>query len=135
MFRLRKATRAEFFTPLTLAWWITTAILLGAILVNYGIGETRETRLPVCVTKLAFDLPCPLCGGTRATMRLVSGDPAGAFRTNPLATLAVPAFAAWTILWLGFGRRLETTLRPATMTAAILFLLAINWAYLLTRAA
>jgi hypothetical protein len=133
MLRLRKARRAEFFTPLTLAWWIATALLLGAILLGYGLGEAHGTRLPVCLTKLVFDLPCPLCGGTRATMRLVSGDPAAAWRLNPLATLAVPGFAVWTILWLGFGRRLETTLSPARVTALILLLLAINWAYLLTR--
>jgi hypothetical protein len=66
-------------------------------------------------------------------MRLFSGDPVGAFWINPLASLAIPAFAVWTILWLGFGRRLETTLKPAQVTAMILLTLAINWAYLLAH--
>jgi hypothetical protein len=133
MLRLRKAKRSEFFTPLTLAWWIATTLLLGAILLGFKLGQAHGTWLPVCLTRRVFDLPCPLCGGTRAAMRLFSGDPVGAFWINPLASLAIPAFAVWTILWLGFGRRLETTLKPAQVTAMILLTLAINWAYLLAH--
>ncbi len=83
MLRLRKAKRSEFFTPLTLAWWITTTLLLGAILLGFGFSETQGTWLPVCLTRRVFDLPCPLCGGTRAAMRLFSGAPVAAFWINP----------------------------------------------------
>lgn len=43
--------------------------------------------LPVrtCLLKIAFDQPCPACGLTRATLRLLAGDLAGATRFQPLA--------------------------------------------------
>lgn len=54
-----------------------------------------------CLLYIAFDVPCPACGLTRAGLRLLSLDPAGATRFQPLAIpllllfLAVVACAPW----------------------------------------
>jgi hypothetical protein len=54
-----------------------------------------------CLLYIAFDVPCPACGLTRAGLRLLSLDPAGATRFQPLAIpllllfLAVLACAPW----------------------------------------
>jgi hypothetical protein len=48
---------------------------------------------PICPTALFFGVPCPGCGLTRATLALLSGDFAAAFRFHPLAPLLAPLFA------------------------------------------
>jgi hypothetical protein len=50
--------------------------------------------LPVCVFKGATGLPCPLCGGTRATQALLRGDFSRALYLNVAALPAVIAFVA-----------------------------------------
>lgn len=45
----------------------------------------------------ALGIPCPLCGGTRATLALVHGDLAAAWSWNPL----VPALALVVLLLIG----------------------------------
>jgi hypothetical protein len=49
---------------------------------------------PVCVFKGATGLPCPLCGGTRATQELLRGDVDRALYLNAAALPAVIAFVA-----------------------------------------
>jgi hypothetical protein len=57
--------------------------------------------LPVCVFKGATGLPCPLCGGTRATQALLRGDLSRALYLNVAALPAVIAFVAtaWVLAW------------------------------------
>jgi hypothetical protein len=57
--------------------------------------------LPVCVFKGATGLPCPLCGGTRATQALLRGDLSRALYLNVAAVPAVIAFVAtaWVFAW------------------------------------
>lgn len=59
---------------------------------------------------LFFHVPCPGCGLTRASARLLEGDLEGALAHHPLAPLVVPALAvfaatsAWAYLRTGtFG--------------------------------
>lgn len=133
MLRLRKVPRAEFFSPLSAAWWIATTLFFGFILLAYWFSRHHGVQITVCPMKLASGLPCPFCGGTRASMSLLSGEFANAFRINPLAAFGVAGFIAWAGLWLGFGWKIETTLKAPVVTALILLILAANWAYLLNH--
>ena len=46
-----------------------------------------------CPIHLAFGVPCPTCGITRATRFALHGDIAGAMHMHPLVWLAVPLAA------------------------------------------
>jgi hypothetical protein len=47
-----------------------------------------------CLLYIVLDIPCPACGLTRAGLRLLSLDPAGATRFQPLAIPLVLLFLA-----------------------------------------
>ncbi len=135
MLRLRKVKRTEFFAAWSVAWWVASALFVGAILLGYWFHRTQGVNLAVCPMRLAFGLRCPMCGGTHATVHLLRGEISSALSTNPLATLFVAGMAIWTLLYLGFGQRVETTLPAKAVSALILLSLVINWAYLLTHPA
>lgn len=91
---------------------------------------------PLCLFKAATGLPCFTCGGTRAMARLVSGDLLGAFRMNPLVTLATLALPPWALADLALltrgralGLELPKKVSGLLVTVAVLALLA-NWVYL-----
>jgi hypothetical protein len=56
---------------------------------------------PTCLVKLALGVPCPGCGMTRATLRLLHGDVHGSVQFHPLAlpgalaVLVAMVIAAW----------------------------------------
>jgi hypothetical protein len=133
MLRLRKTPRAEFFTSRSAAWWCASALFVLAVFAGYRANQVFGAVGAVCPTRLLASLPCPLCGGTRAAMGLLRGEVEPAFRLNPLASLLVSTGALWTVLWLGLGRRLETTLKAPVVTALLLCALALNWAYVLAH--
>lgn len=133
MLRLRKTPRAEFFTSRGAVWWCASALFVLAVFAGYAANQAIGAVGAVCPTRWLAGVPCPLCGGTRAVMGLLRGDVASAFRLNPLASLFVFAGALWTVLWLGLGRRLETTLKAPVVTTLLLFALALNWAYVLAH--
>lgn len=91
----------------------------------------------VCYFKLFTGIPCMTCGGTRATMRLLRLDPAGALAMNPLVTVAGFVVAAWAIADLALmtrRRALRVELStPVARALRILIPLAVllNWAYLI----
>jgi Protein of unknown function (DUF2752) len=79
--------------------------------------------LPACVFKKATGLPCPLCGGTRATQALLRGDLSRALYLNVAALPAVIAFvaAAWVLAWEALhGRRLGDWNAPLRRLRAML---------------
>lgn len=132
MFRLIRVRRAEFLRPMTWRWRVASLLFFGCILLVYWVNQTGWARITVCPTTHVFGIPCPLCGGTTAAVRLARGEVAPALASNPLAVLLVVAIAGYSLLWLAFARRLTTTL-PAPMVAALLLLaLAANWAYVLS---
>ena len=76
-------------------------LALALYLLLHAVAAACSARVDhppsVCVFRLVTGLPCPTCGGTRATLGLASGDLALAFRYNPLVTLAwllMPPLAA-----------------------------------------
>jgi len=58
----------------------------------------------VCLLRATTGVPCPLCGGTTAAVRLGSGDLPGALRASPLAVLGAPVVAALPLLTDRLGR-------------------------------
>lgn len=65
----------------------TAAGLLAAAVLVVWLGA------PLCPTALFLGLPCPGCGLTRATVALLRGDFAAAFRFHPLVVVLAPLFA------------------------------------------
>lgn len=51
-----------------------------------------------CLLKLATGLPCPACGMTRASLRLLHGDLRGSFLLHPLALPSALAVGAACVL-------------------------------------
>ena len=88
-----------------LRWFIVlTALGLGGL----GLWALREfypthrELFPKCVFYELTGLYCPGCGSTRVLRSLLCGDLSGAWRYNPLLTLALPFFLWWIyreILW------------------------------------
>jgi hypothetical protein len=65
---------------------LTAAGLIAAAAAVLWLGA------PICPTALFLGIPCPGCGLTRATLALVSGDIASAFRLHPLVPILAPLF-------------------------------------------
>ncbi len=131
MFRIRPVRRTEFFQPMSCGWWIASSLFAASILLVYGINQAGLARINVCPTKAIFKIPCPLCGGTTASVHLMRGEFLTAFALNPLAVILVTGSAVWCLLWLVFGKRLGTTLPASVIAALLVIALVINWAYLL----
>jgi len=99
--------------------------------------STYKISFAICYFKLFTGLPCLTCGGTRAAIRLIRLDPAGALAMNPLVTLGgllVAAWAAADLVLLTRRRALRVSMSPAAVRALrILIPLAVvaNWAYLI----
>lgn len=121
------------------------AFPVGAVLALAGVlgasavillGTYRLSMI-VCYFKLFTGFPCLTCGGTRAAVRLLLLDPAGALAMNPLVTVAgllVAAWAAADLVLLTRRRALRVELGPGAVRALKLLVpLAIvaNWAYLI----
>jgi hypothetical protein len=64
-----------------------------------GLGALLATLLligiPICPMAFLLHVPCPGCGLTRATLRLLHGDIHGAMAFHPLALLMVPTLGAY----------------------------------------
>ena len=129
--RREKVSRREFFRPMTLPWWIATALFIASLLLVRYFNQTEGAQISLCPTKNLFRIPCPLCRGTSATFQLVEGNVSGALQSNPLATLLVVGATCWVTLWLVFGIRLRATIPTKVTAALILLALAANWSYLL----
>jgi hypothetical protein len=73
-----------------------------------GIGLAFGLGLARCPVALILRVPCPGCGLTRATLRLLHGDLHGALAFHPLVLLIVPAlgffFGTNTWMYLRTGR-------------------------------
>lgn len=82
---------------------------------------------PTCLLKLATGVPCPACGMTRASLRLLRGDVLGSLAMHPAALpLAVGlAVAAALALALPAGHPGWDRFVRASVTALALALLAV----------
>lgn len=86
--------------------------------------------LLLCPFRWLYDIPCPACGLSRATVRLFAGDPGGAFAFHPLVVPALLVIFGWVLaLCLRPGQldqRFERGARLAALAFAFLFVLV--WA-------
>jgi len=96
---------------------------------------------PVCTFRRLTGFPCLTCGATRASLALLHGDLAAAWRLNPLvfaAAWAVACFDLYALVVLSSGaRRLRISwpnrmVRRLTLSAAGVVGL-LNWIYLLQQ--
>ncbi|MCC6574466.1 MAG: DUF2752 domain-containing protein [Planctomycetes bacterium] len=92
-----------------------------------------------CPLRAVTTIPCPLCGGTRAVMALVSGDPPLAIRYNPLALILLAAMVYSTMCYLlivlPWGRRPEVEMSGRELRLSSLLILAAfaaNWVYVIS---
>jgi hypothetical protein len=112
--------------------WLLGALLYSAsVIFLYSLNRSAGSQFGLCFFHEIFELPCPLCGGTGTFIHLLHGDLVNAFSKNPLVALALILFAGWSLLWTTLGLKLETTLTHRTGLAGLLFLLLVNWAYVL----
>lgn len=97
-------------------------------------GAELAQRLPSCPWRLAFGLPCPGCGTTRALVALGRLAPLEALAWNPLAALAAAAFVAGGLtLFVGQGlgwRPVEPRTLPVWLRAGVPVALLADWLYL-----
>ena len=112
---------------------------MGALLlIGAGLAWLHGQGVSICLFHRLTGLPCLTCGATRAAAALLAGDPAGAFRQQPLAvvggTLACAGFAVYAFFLFVRRRVVSVTLEAKEwrLSGAIILLLAIlNWLYLL----
>ncbi|MBS2012110.1 MAG: DUF2752 domain-containing protein [Deltaproteobacteria bacterium] len=70
--------------------WLAPAAIAGVFAFAYFVTWP-------CPVRLAFGVPCPACGITRATRLVAHGDFAAATAMHPLVWLVVPVVAAFVV--------------------------------------
>jgi hypothetical protein len=111
------------------------AVCAGLALLLRPLWLAGAGVLPPCAWHAWTGWPCPGCGTTRAIVRLLHADPAGAIALNPLSACGAMAFVAGGLLapvWLACGGpapSVAVRLR-AGWSAALAILFLANWAWL-----
>lgn len=59
------------------------------------VADQLNHQPSLCPLLRLTGMPCPSCGGTRASLYLLSGDPIAALRANAGLTVFVMAFAVF----------------------------------------
>lgn len=100
-------------------------------------GLLAMIELPACSFRALTGFPCAACGTTRAVSALLGGSIAAAASYQPLATVAALSGALGFVLFAagrGAGMALQVDLSTDERTAlrfGTLYLLAVNWLYLI----
>ncbi len=119
-------------------WWaVLLVVLWGALILATIILQRRAgTDFSLCAFKNLTGLPCPSCGSTRAAEALLAGHPVRAWLFNPLVCTAIAVAGVVLAVRLVSARaiRLEMSHREVhAVTAVLILLLLINWAYLILQ--
>lgn len=125
----QKVSRRSFFQGWTPGLVLGVLFYLLAVLGLHTLGAQQGRDLIPCFFYEITSLPCPLCGGTRATLLLSTGHLIQAFLLNPLVTFSLLIAFAWALSWMIFGFRLRFRISDKTLAVAILLLFFINWVY------
>ena len=108
--------------------------LLALSLISLGMSALLRdlaADVTLCGVKTFTGLPCPFCGGVRATAALGQGSLADAFAWNPAVTLLHAAmFASGAALILGRTPPWLTPERQRFVFRAVVVILLVNWLYL-----
>ena len=111
------------------------AVCAGLALLLRPFWIVGAGSLPPCLWHAWTGWPCPGCGTTRAIVRLLHADPAGALASNPLAACGAVAFVVGGLvspMWLACGGKrpaVAVRTRPAWIAVIAVAFLA-NWAWL-----
>ena len=111
------------------------AVCAGLTVLFRPLFVAVAVAMPPCVWRAVTGWPCPGCGTTRAIVRLLHADPAGAIAMNPLAAGAAIVFVAGGFaapVWLACGGQrpfAAERARPAWI-AGVALTVAANWAWL-----
>lgn len=61
------------------------------------VADHMATGPSLCPSQIVFGVACPSCGGTRAGLHLLAGEPLEALATNPGVTVLAVALGAMVI--------------------------------------
>jgi len=95
--------------PISVAERVVVVVLLlvvGAVLVTLagldpdprGLGTHEQLGMKPCAWPVVYDMPCPTCGVTTATVHLLHFEVLAAFRTQPFGALLAIATIAFVVL-------------------------------------
>ena len=108
--------------------------LLALSLISLGAAALLRDLAPdvtLCGVKALSGVPCPFCGGVRATAALGHGSPLEAFAWNPAVTLLhAGMLTSGAALVLGRTPAWLTPGRQRFVFRAVLVILFANWVYL-----
>ena len=120
---------------ITLSLWptIVAGVWLGLVGATALFSHFTGRGVTLCLFKRLTGHPCAGCGSTRAVQAMAHGHVAEAITLNPLISVALIVVAAWLVLRLGFGRRLQMRLSQTARRAAwaaLVVAFVSNWIYL-----
>jgi hypothetical protein len=120
-------------------------LIWGSLGLALGAAALLLSRVPgvglPCWFHALTGRPCMACGMTRAAIALAHADPRAAFLVNPLATVAMLAWGAWSVgallavaLHLPRPRLVLThPWEPNALRAITVLLVLLNWSYLIAH--
>jgi hypothetical protein len=135
----RSGARGDLRRTIRLAAWPLAAAAIYVALHAFAMAHPQvpDRAVPLCVFRAVTGVPCPTCGGTRATLALVSGDLDLAIQYNPLVTsawllapVALVAAVAYRRRGSARGRGLGRWIVGAAFVA-LAAAMAANWAHVL----
>lgn len=114
----------------TIVW--VAALWLGLVGLNVLAQRAAHAHVTTCVFRHLTGLPCPTCGGTRATLALAAGHPVRALALNPMVAVGYIVLGT-VLLALLAGRRdmIHRLISSRRATFVLLAVILLNWAYLL----
>lgn len=134
MIRLTPTDRKPNFNGVTPAFVAGGTLFVVAVLATFSVNHHYQTEFTPCLFKIVTHQPCFLCGGTRASINLLTGHPVTAFFFNPLVTVLLCYSGFLLILKFGFGKKIDWRgpfrNRHFVCSFAVALVL-INWIYVL----
>lgn len=88
---------------------MTSALLIAVFVYSFTLPVRFESPIPLCLMYAITDVPCALCGMSRATVCLAHGQVADAVRYHPGVLILMPTLA---LVLFGSLRRDLTGKRP-----------------------
>lgn len=74
-----------------------TLVALSAVAASPAVSRVADhmaTAPSLCPSQILFGVACPSCGGTRAGLHLLAGEPLEAFAANPGVTVLAVTLGA-----------------------------------------
>lgn len=133
MIQLVKTDRKLNLSGVTPAFVAVVTLFVFTVLAGHFFARHYQIDASPCLFKLVTREPCFLCGGTRASVSLASGQPVIAFRFNPLVTILLCFTGIVLLLKFLFARKLRLSGAIANrqfLWWAVILLVLANWIYI-----